>query len=102
MCWKRLINFLHMGEKIHFYAAHTLDYSLLNADVALNCPIQLYRTDLLEPEGEGSTALPYLGRSVNPISIRMADYAHHITTRPLSKFLDFPTVVTLSYVLYVM
>ena len=89
-----------MGEKINFYASHTLVYSLLNADVALSCPIQLYRIGLSEL-GVGGTALPDLGRSVNPISIRRADYAYHNTTRPP------PRIFRLSYgsekyVLYVM
>ena len=73
LCWKLLMNFLHVGEKINCYASPTLVYSLLNADVALSCPIQLYRTGLSEPGGGG--------RSANPISIRRADYAHHITPR---------------------
>ena len=85
-----------MGEKINFYASHTLVYSLLNADVALSCPIQLYRTGLSDPGG--GTALPDLDRSVNPISIiRKADYAHHINTRPLPGFSDFPTALRSMY-----
>ena len=81
-----------MGEKINFYASHTLVHSLLNADVALSCPIQLYLTGLSDlGVGCVGTALLDLGRSVNPVSIRRADYAHHITTRPQtpSKFQIF-------------
>ena len=72
-----------MGEKINFYASHTLVHSLLNADVALSCPIQLYLTGLSDlGVGCVGTALLDLGRSVNPVSIRRADYAHHITDSP--------------------
>ena len=99
------MSFLQMGEKINFYASHTLVHSLLNADVALSCPIQLYLTGLSDlGVGCVGTALLDLGRSVNPVSIRRADYAHHITTRPPPppRFSDFPTALRSKYVLYVM
>ena len=41
---------------------------------------------------EGAMAPPDFDRSVNPISIRGADYPHHITTGPLG-FSDLPTAL---------
>ena len=40
----------------------------------------------------GAMAPPDFGRSVNPISTRVADYAHHITTG-LPGFTDLPTAL---------
>ena len=65
MYWKLLMSFLHMGEKINFYASHTLVYSLLNADVALSCPIQLYRTGL-SGLGVGGHCPPIFGQISKP------------------------------------
>ena len=45
----------------------------------------------LSPEGGlGASASPIFDRSVNPISTREADYAHHSTTNP-PEFLDLAT-----------
>ena len=38
-------------------------------------------------------APPNFGKSVNPISTRAADYAHHITTAPPPRSLDLPTAL---------
>ena len=47
------------------------------------------------PGGSGAAkALPVLGRPVNPISTRGADYAHHITAGT-SGFSDLPTALQL-------
>ena len=49
------------------------------------------------PEGSGGAkALPVLGRPVNPVSTRGADYAHQITTGT-SGFSDFPTALPPSH-----
>ena len=40
----------------------------------------------------GASAPPMFGRTVNPISTRGADYAHHSTTSPL-KFSDLATAL---------
>ena len=52
---------------------------------------------LSEPGGTGAIdPPPYFGRSVNPIEIRGADYAHHISTfPPPSGFSDLPTSLAL-------
>ena len=89
MYWKLFMSFLHMGEKINFYASHTLVYSLLNADVALSCPIQLYRTGLSDLGVGGGTALPDLGGSVNPYEQIMP------TTILLAPSPDFQTFLRL-------
>ena len=48
---------------------------------------------------EWAIALTDFGRSINPISIKGADYAHQLTARPSPGFLDLPTVLTLTYCL---
>ena len=55
--------------------------------------------ELSEPGVLGMCAMapPDFGRSVNPISARRADYAHHITTCP-SGFSDLPTALTVACV----
>ena len=53
----------------------------------------------LRPVGVGGAMAPQdLGRSVNSISTRGTDYAHHITTGPPG-FSDLPTTVSLIYLL---
>ena len=44
----------------------------------------------------GASAPPMFGRTVNPISTRGADFAHHSTTSPL-KFSDLATALDISY-----
>ena len=43
-------------------------------------------------KGKGAIAPQYLGKYANPISIKGADFALHITTRP-SGFSDLPTAL---------
>ena len=41
----------------------------------------------------GCRGAPDLGASVNPISTRQADYAHHMSTAPLPGFSELPTAL---------
>ena len=86
-----------MGEKINFYASHTLVYSLLNADVALSCPIQLYRTGLSELGVGGGLPSQIWADQLTLSQSRGQIMPTTILLAPLPGFSDFPTALRSMY-----
>ena len=78
---------------------NNFDYCLPNVacprtsyDFYLSCPKKGHSKAQGCRKREGP---PVLGRTVNPISTRGADYAHHSTTSPLPGFSDLATALKL-------